>query len=149
MTLVEKNDLDQSVIYPGIQDIKKYKELVEKVTKELAAKKEGDKRVVFVINPERRGRVSPWERVLFSETVIGKKVGTDFPEYGLDWIDFQAGRWVSGDAKKIAYLDMHPNFMRIENLPKSPLQRSEDKIAGLEAKLAELEAAMKSGKIET
>ncbi len=154
MTLVEKNDLDQSVIYPGIQDEKKYKETVEKVTKELASKTE--KRVVFVINPANRFRVSPWERVLFSETIIGKKVGTDYPEYKLDWIDFQGGRWVSGDAKKIAFLDMHKNFIRIENLPKSPLQKSEDKIAALEeklaeqnSKLAELQAAIKSGRIET
>jgi hypothetical protein len=146
MTLVEKNELDQNVIYPGIQDIKKYKETVEKVTKELASKTE--KRVIFVIAPERRSRISPWERVLFSETVIGKKVGTDFPEYKLDWIDFQGGRWVSGDAKKIAYLDMQKDFIRIENLPKSPLQKSEDKIATLEAKVAEMEAAIKSGRIE-
>ena len=149
MTLIEKNELDQSVIYPGIQDVKKYKETVEKAIKELASKKEGDKRVVFVIDPVRRFEVSPWERVLFSETVIGKKVGTDYPEYKLDFIDFRAGRCVTGDAKKIAFLDMHKNFTRIEQLPKSPLQKSEDKIAELESKLAELEAAVKSGRIET
>ena len=149
MTLIEKNELDQSVIYPGIQDEKKYRETVEKAIKELASKKEGDKRVVFVINPERRFRVSPHVRVLFSETVVGKKVGTDYPEYKLDFIDFRAGRCVTGDARKIAYLDMHRDFIRIEQLPKSPLQKSEDRIAELEVKLMELEAAMKSGRIET
>lgn len=154
MTLIEKNELDQDVIYPGIQDKKKYKETVENVTKELITRK--DKFVIFVIDPVRRYRVSPWERVLYSETVIGKKVGTDYPEYKLDWIDFQGGRCKTGDAGKIAFLDMHRDFIRIEQLPKSDMQKSAERVAELEnqvaeqnSKLAELQAAMKSGRIET